>query len=201
MKIPDQMYTKKSVRLIGFFCDHIPRGIIEYPIVLLKRDENGGAGMVFTYGVSVVLLSFAMFGCLCFLKDLWSWIIQPCFYRIPKISFLVVIKDIEQDIEEMLRHLIQEIEIAELECDVVVVDVGSVDLTYAIAQRLAGEFHPIIALQATEESTAVMQAMPHCKGAVVHVIDTIHRSTPAEFVPMICWLIKETSKKIVFRAP
>lgn len=156
--------------------------------------------MFFTYGVSVMLLSFAMFGCLCFLKDLWSWIVQPYFYKIPKISFLIVIKDIEQDIEEMLRHLMQEIEIAELECEVVIVDAGSVDLTYPIIQRLASEFHQITAVQVIEENAAIEATLPRCSGAVLHILDTIHRMKPTELIPVVCCLLKESSKKIIFRA-
>lgn len=153
--------------------------------------------MFFSYAASVTLLSFAIFGLWCFGRELWVWLVEPYLYRTPKISFLVLVKDIEQDIEEMLRHLMLEIETSDRECQVVVMDCGSEDLTYAITQRLSREFHSIISICPQNAPNGVSDALPYCGGSVVHLLDTVHRMEPANFISVVCWLMKESAKQKV----
>ena len=83
--------------------------------------------MEFTYCMSVVLLSFAIFGGYCFIKDLWLWHRELRIKEQYGFSMVILVKDIENDIEEMLRHLMMEIEIAEMDCEVIVYDDYSQD--------------------------------------------------------------------------
>ncbi|WP_110955262.1 glycosyltransferase [Anaerosinus massiliensis] len=153
--------------------------------------------MVLTYGVSVILISFAIFGLWCFCKDMWSWFVAPYIGTVPSISFIIVVKNIEQDIEEMLRHLMLEIEDADLMCDVIVLDCNSEDLTYPIIERLSREFDQITALHSSKLAIAVEDALPYCTGNIVHVIDTVNKIDIVHFLTIICWLVKQASEKIV----
>jgi len=153
--------------------------------------------VVLNYEMSIILISFAIFGVWCFSKDLWSWFIAPYLGLVPRISFLIVVKNIEHDIEEMLRHLVLEIELADLECEVVILDCNSSDLTYPIIERLSKEFDQITAVRSTKITIAVEDAMPCCTGTVVHIIDTVNRVEVSQFIAVICWLIEQASEKTV----
>ncbi|HEY3425094.1 MAG TPA: hypothetical protein VGL27_09880, partial [Negativicutes bacterium] len=85
--------------------------------------------MVISYTASVIMLSLAMYGLWCFLHDLWDWFLDPRLSKLPSTSFLIVVKNREQEIEDMLRYLVREIEATVVPCDVVVVDYDSDDLT------------------------------------------------------------------------
>lgn len=163
-----------------------------YDIVILRR---GAIAVALSYEASVLLMSFAMFGFWCFFKEFWAWVVQPHLFKTPQVSFLIVVKDLEQEVEEMLRHLMLEIEIADIDCDVVVVDCDSEDLTYLIVERLSKEFHELTAVHSNGIQAPVGGALAYCRGGIVHVLDTIHRIDPAHFVSVVCWLLKETRHK------
>ncbi|MDF2565906.1 MAG: hypothetical protein K0Q53_2310 [Massilibacillus sp.] len=153
--------------------------------------------MVLTYGMSILLISFAIFGLWCFSKELWSWLIAPYIGTVPSISFIIVVKNIEQDIEEMLRHLVLEMEMADIDCDVVILDCDSCDLTYPIIERLSKEFEQFTAVHSQKPTIAVEDALPYCIGTIVHVIDTVNRIDVNQFISIICWLMKQSSEKVV----
>lgn len=156
--------------------------------------------MVLSYEVSVLLLAVAIFGLWCFIKDLWAWIVQPYLLHVPQVSFLIIVKNIEQDIEEMLRHLMLEIELADPECDVVVVvDARSDDLTYPISERLAREFSAIRVVRSSGSEFSMQEALANCRGGIVHVLDTVHRIDPVHFIPIVCWLLKEPGRRVPVR--
>lgn len=152
--------------------------------------------MFFSYGASVLLLSFALFGICCFLKELWSWVVQPYLFKVPEVSFLVMVKDAEQEIEEMIRHMMMEVELAGIDCDIVIVDCGSNDLTYSILERLSKEFYVITAVRSSGGPEVMRDALTYCEGGVIHVLDTINRIAPEHFIAVVCWLLKETVPRI-----
>lgn len=147
--------------------------------------------MVLSYTVSVILLSFAMFGIWCFGRDIWIWLVAPYISRKPKISFLVLVKNIEHDIEEMLRHLMLAIDISGNECEVIVIDCGSEDMTLRIVSRLSREFHSLISLQQENVPNGINDALPYCAGGVIHILDTVHRVDPENFQAVVYWLMKQ----------
>jgi hypothetical protein len=108
-----------------------------------------------------------------------------------------VVKNIEQDIEEMLRHLVLEMEMADIDCDVVILDCDSCDLTYPIIERLSKEFEQFTAVHSQKPTIAVEDALPYCIGTIVHVIDTVNRIDVNQFISIICWLMKQSSEKVV----
>ena len=144
--------------------------------------------MQLSYEAGVGLLSLALFGGWCFLQELWQWLIAPRLLPKPRMSFLLLVQDIEQEIEELLRHLLLEAEAAEVECDVVVLDCGSADLTPEIGARLPREFGNLRLLRADGADFAA--ALAHCRGEVVHVMDAVHRIAPEALVPAVCWILK-----------
>lgn len=77
--------------------------------------------MFFSYTVSVLLLSLAMYGMGCALYDLWKWWIGPRFFSNISCSFLVLAGKDGQDTVDLLQYILRETEMTEMECDVVVI--------------------------------------------------------------------------------
>lgn len=150
--------------------------------------EKGVDGMTLSYEMGVTLLSLALFGGWCFLQELWCWLIAPRVLPRPRLSFLLLVHDIEQEVEALLRHLQLELETAEVDCDVIVLDCGSADLTPEISARLENEFANLRLVRA--ESADVRRALMECRGEVVHVLDTVHRITPDALLPTVRWVLK-----------
>lgn len=144
--------------------------------------------MTLSYETTVALLSLALFGGWCFLQELWQWLIAPYVLPKPRMSFLLLVHDIEQEIEALLRHLLLEVEAAGVECDIIVMDCASEDLTPEISARLEREFANLHLVRT--DGADVGEALPHCRGEVVHVMDTLHRIAPEALVPAICWILK-----------
>lgn len=155
--------------------------------------------MVFTYTASVILLALAMFGTWCFIKDLWNWLLRPQLLRLPSVTFLVTVQDNEQDIEMMLRYLLRAVADSGAECDVVVVDCDSRDLTPGILRRLAEELPGLQVCQASGPACSLAAALPLCRGAVIHVLDTVHRLSCDEFMTVVCGLLRGDCLEIAVR--
>ena len=95
--------------------------------------------MYFSYWASVILLSLAIYGLWCLASECWEWYIKPRVLHLPSASFLFIVKDMEQEIEPMMRIILREMESASVTCEAVVVEAGSRDLTPRILVYLAGE--------------------------------------------------------------
>ena len=149
--------------------------------------------MTLSYGASVILLSFAILGLWCFFKELWTQIVKEHLFTIPKITFFILVKNIEDDIEEMLRHLALEIENSKCECEVILIDYTSEDLTYPIAKRLAKEYAPLISVYDESSFNDMKLSLLCCEGKIMHIIDMTKCFEPKEFVPLICWLLRENN--------
>ncbi|SDF79230.1 hypothetical protein [Sporolituus thermophilus] len=153
--------------------------------------------MFFSYTASVVLLSLALYGLWCFLKDLWDWYLAPKVFRPPSVTFLVLVKNAEQEIEDLLRYLIRELESADTDVDAVVVDCGSTDLTLPIVERLAAATETVTVLPLPASARPVAEALPLCRGKVVHVLDLTSRLRGQDFLVSVCALLRSDCRTVI----
>jgi len=166
---------------------------IYYPI-----PKKGGR-IVLSYTLSVVLVSFALYGLWNLLRDVWQWFLQPHFIKPPGCSFLIFVRDQQEEIEELIRYLIYELELTEVECDAVVVDCGSSDLTPAILERLAAHSPVIHTVSLQDSSRSVSKLLPLCRGNIVHILDMTTRLTSREFMISVCALLSHEGREIRIR--
>lgn len=145
--------------------------------------------MFFSYTLSVLLLSFSIYGAWCFAHDLWKWWLAPRLVPRPSGSFLVVVRNLDGDIEDLLRYLARAIEYAEVDWDIVVVDVSSSDFTPVILERLATDSDMIQVMVLSAGQRAIGEAIPLCRGKVVHVLDLSNRLNTEDFMVTVCGLL------------
>lgn len=145
--------------------------------------------MFFTYSASVVLLSLAIYGILCLLYDIWGFYCRRHFRQQPAISLLILVKDAETQVEYLLYELINRLERVEFPCDAVIVDCGSKDLTYEIVSRMAA-YSPLLEVcRIPGRAKPVNEALPLCRGNVVHIVDLVSRIPLREFMPTVNQLL------------
>lgn len=155
--------------------------------------------MFFSYTVSVVLLSLAMYGIWYCIRDLWKWWLAPRFIAVPSCSFLIVVRNLDYRVEDLLRYLSHEIERAEIECDIVVVDVSSDDFTAAILERLA-EDNPVMRVVVFSESLRpVSEAIALCRGSIVHVMDLANRMSVEDFMVAVFGLLRQDYRVAILK--
>lgn len=155
--------------------------------------------MFFSYTLSVVLLSLAIYGAWCFVQDLWKWWLEPKLVPRPTCSFLIVVKNLDGDIEDLLRYLARAIEYAEVDWDIVVVDVSSSDFTPAILERLVRDSEIIRVVVLPAGQRAIGEAIPLCRGKVVHVLDLSNRMDTEDFMAVVCGLLRQESSQLVIK--
>ena len=114
--------------------------------------------MLFSYTASVILLSLAIFGLWCFCLEGWKWYIKPHVLHLPSVSFLFIVKNMEHEIEQMMRGILREMEIASITCEAVVVEAGSDDLTPRILVYLAGESTLLKVLHLPQEECPILKS-------------------------------------------
>lgn len=81
----------------------------------------------------------------------------------------------EQEIEQLLRGILREMEQSGTTCEAVVVEAGSSDLTPRILAYLAGESPLLKVLHLPREDRPIVKALPVCEGAAVYVFDLVNR--------------------------
>jgi len=155
--------------------------------------------LFFSYTLSVVLLSLSIYGACCFLHDVWKWWLEPRLVPRPSCSFLVVVKNLDGDIEDLLRYLASAIEYAEVDWDIVVVDISSNDFTPAILERLVSENEIIKVVVLPAGQRAIGEAIPLCRGKVVHVLDLSNRMSTEEFMVSVCGLLRPDRGDMMIR--
>lgn len=155
--------------------------------------------MFFSYTASVILLSLAMYGMWYCIRDLWKWWLAPRFVAVPNCSFLIVVKNLDYRVEELLRYLSHEIERAEVDCDIVVVDVSSDDFTAAILERLAEENPTMRVVVFSEGLRPVNEAIALCRGSIVHVMDLANRMSVEDFMVAVCGLLRQDYHEVMFK--
>ena len=147
--------------------------------------------MFFSYTASVILLSLAMYGMWYCIRDLWKWWLEPRLLSVPSCSFLIVVRNLDYRVEDLLRYLAHEIEGAEFECDIVVVDVSSDDLTAVILDRLVDDIPHLSVVAFSAGMRPVSDAIALCRGSVVHVMDLANRMSVDEFMVAVCGLLRQ----------
>lgn len=154
--------------------------------------------MTFAYETSVILMSLAIFGVYCLVKDLWLWSIESRDSIVPRMSLLILVKDIEQDLEDMIRQLMLEIQAAGVECDVVICDYYSEDLTYEIAKRLEREYAGVTTVRSRHVNLIISEVLPYARGTTIQILDVVKRIKPEEFFGVVTSIFKPYSKKFIF---
>jgi hypothetical protein len=155
--------------------------------------------LFFSYTMSVILLSLSMYGIWCFLHDVWQWWLEPHFASRPSCSFLVVVKNLDGEIEDVFRYLTREIEHAEIDCDIVVVDVSCNDFTSAVLERVENDSDVIKVVTMPAGKRAIGEAMALCRGSVVHVMDLSNRMSVEEFMVTVRTLLRQGSHEVIIR--
>lgn len=155
--------------------------------------------MFFSYTMSVVLLSLSMYGVWCFFHDLWKWWLEPHLVKLPSFSFLVVVNNLDGEIEDLLRFLARKIENAEIDSDIVVVDVSSNDFTSAIIERLASGSEIMQVVVRPAGQRAISEAVSLCRGKVVHVLDLTNRLSTEDFMVTVCAVLRQDGRDVMVR--
>lgn len=155
--------------------------------------------MFFSYTMSVIMLSLAMYGLWCFLHDSWKWWIEPRLVPVPSCSFLVAVRNLDGDVEDLFRYLVWKVENSDIECDIVVLDVSSDDFTAAILERLASESDIMSVVVVPIGQRALGEAIPLCRGKVVHILDLSHRMNIEEFMVTVCALLGDRHEVLIRR--
>lgn len=155
--------------------------------------------MFFSYTLSVVLLSLAIYGAWCVLRDIWQWYVEPQLMRPPGSTFLIFVRNQEEEIEDLLRYLMQEMDLSDVECDAVIVDCGSHDLTPSIIQRLVCDNPSLHAVMLSDTIRPVGELLPLCRGSVIHILDMTTRVSSQEFMVITCGLLRQDGREVRVR--
>lgn len=151
--------------------------------------------MYFSYIASVVMLSLAIYGGWLLIRDIWEAFIEPRLASMPNASFLIIVKDCENDIEDLMRFLLHEIENNDADCDVVVVDNNSQDLTPSILTRLADDNPFMQVVTVPHGARPAADGLPLCRGGVVHVLELGKRLSSDEFMTAVCSLLQQDRRE------
>lgn len=155
--------------------------------------------MLLSYSASIVIVSLALYGLWYVLKDIWTWFTALELMRPPDASFIILIKNMEYEVEDLMRHLVSEMEGGGHEFDTVVVDCGSDDLTPVILQRLAGEMPVLTVIRSVRTPRPVAEALPLCRGSVVHVLDLTNRLKSEQFMAVVSSLLRQSTRNLIAR--
>lgn len=155
--------------------------------------------MFFSYTMSVILLSLSMYGIWCFLHDSWKWWLEPHLVPLPSSSFLIVVRNLDGEVEDLFRYLAGKIESSEMDCDIVVVDVSSSDFTAAILERLAYDIDIISVINIPSGQRAIGESIALCRGKIVHVLDLSNRMSTEEFMVTVSALLRHDQHEAVVR--
>lgn len=138
--------------------------------------------MFFSYFASVVMVSLALYGLWHIVRDIWNAYLAPRWDHAPRASLLMVVQNVEQQVEGMIRFLIRDIAADPAWCDIVVVDYGSEDITPSILDRLARECPLLKVVHLAGCSRPVSVGITFCQGEVVYVLDFVHRLKYDQFM-------------------
>lgn len=156
--------------------------------------------MFLSYSASVVLVSLALYGLWYVAKDMWNWVTTLEFVRLPDVSFVILVHNLEYEVEDLMRYLASELADSSHEYDAVVVDCGSSDLTPTILKRLAGELPGLTIVQGARSVRPLGEALPLCRGAVVHVLDLTGRLKAEQFRAVVSSLLRKNEREVAVRS-
>lgn len=153
--------------------------------------------MFIPYFTCVVLLSLALYGGYLLLRDTWTAILGPRSFNLASVSFLIVIKTRQEQLEGGLRYLLQKIEGSKVSFDVIVADCSNDYMTAAILDRLAAEYESLRVIDLSHSAQPAADVLPLCRGTVIHVLDLGGRLNGEEFVAAIYTLVSRDEQDVV----
>lgn len=139
---------------------------------------------------AIVLTALAVYGLWHVFADMWGAFFAGRAAGRHFSTVLVVVRNLEQQIEAVVRELVREIDTADEYYEVLVIDWASQDLTPVILTRLAEELPAVRVAEAGPEVRPLLAAAPLCTGNVIHVFDLVNRLTCEEFLAGLRRLIK-----------
>lgn len=155
--------------------------------------------MFFSYSISVILLSLSMYGIWCALHDIWKWWLALPLGAMPTGSFLVVVRNLDGETEELLRFLGKEIEEKGMDWDLVVVVTGLNELPFGFVERLLGDGDRVQVMLSPTGHQVIDEAIGLCQGKVVHILDLCHRISHEEFMAAVCALLGQERQEVAVR--
>lgn len=156
--------------------------------------------MFLSYSASVIMVSLALYGLWYVIKDIWNWFTTLEFVRLPGASFVILVRNIEYEVEDLMRYLANEIADSGQECDAIIVDCGSDDLTPTILKRLAGEITVLTVVSGGRAVRPVAEVLPLCRGGVVHVLDLTGRLQVEQFMAVVSSLLRQNKREVAIRS-
>ena len=159
--------------------------------------------MLLPYTAGVVLVSLALYGLWQVLKDVWGCLTSLRGASVPPASLVVIVHNMENDVEHLMRFLISQADLVndyaeEGALDIVIVDAGSTDLTLPILLRLSEQarFFSVISIaKVSKQVLPILEILPLCRGAVVHIFDLTGRLNKNEFKTALRSLVQAIRRK------
>jgi hypothetical protein len=145
--------------------------------------------LFFSYTASVVLLALAIYGMWNVGKDCLEWLAQSRCSSLPSISIVLYVRDAEYVIEDLLYCIFHELDKDANYIDLLLVDGGSQDLTFAIMERMTAEREEVRLIALAESYRSVHDVLPLCRGGSIHLFDLANRLTPGECLSSVHFLL------------
>lgn len=141
--------------------------------------------MFFPYFACVVLVSLALYGLwrICF--GFWRFFSFGRTDRQFRTSLLVLVKDSQEQVEGLVRLLLQEAACEARWNELVVIDHASRDITPDILDRLALAYPEIKVIHMPADSRPAAEGIALCQGEIICLLDFISRLRPDDFPAII----------------
>jgi len=137
--------------------------------------------LLYNYGSSIIMVFLALYGVWALCKDVWhGYLIARCQSPVRR-SMLVILRNVEQQVEYMVRYLARQMEEENYWCDLVMVDYGSDDITSLVLDRLSVEFPILKVVHMEMEARPVIEGLSFCQGEVIHILDFVNRLSVEDF--------------------
>jgi len=142
-----------------------------------------------SYFTEVIIVSLAIYGMWNVFRDIWRGYLLARWRTPLRSSFLVVVRNAEQQVEYMVRYFLQEFADDDM-CEIIMADCGSDDITPLILDRLATEYPVLKVVHLAVDARPVADSMPFCQGDVVYVLDFVNRLKCEDFVVAVHMIVK-----------
>ncbi|MDR3560104.1 MAG: glycosyltransferase [Negativicutes bacterium] len=143
--------------------------------------------MFFSYVVSVVLVSLALYGLWHLLRDLWAACFAAGLAQLLRASLLLVVRNNEEEIEGIVRALLSEMSEEGFWVELVIVDHASEDITPAIIDRLADYYPQIKAVHLPAAARPAVEGIAFCRGEMVCLLDLTGRLRSEDLATAVRW--------------
>jgi len=141
--------------------------------------------LFFSYVTSVMLVSLALYGLWHIIREAWQTCFAARLQHSFRMSLLVMVKDSQEQIEGIVRSLLQETADNLKWCELVVIDHASEDITPAILDRLASAYPQIKVVHMPAAVRPAAEGAAFCQGEVICMLDFISRLKPEDFPEVI----------------